>query len=63
MDLKHVVYAHVGDRFKDGGMEEREGGMKGESSMETYMLPYVKQTASGNFPYDSGNSNWSSVTI
>ena len=46
-----------------GGMEEREGGMKGESSMETYMLPYVKQTASGNFPYDSGNSNWSSVTI
>ena len=26
---------------KDGG-EEREGEMKGESSMETYTLPYVK---------------------
>ena len=29
----------------------------GESSMETYTLPYAKQTASGNSLYDSGDSN------
>ena len=34
----------------------------GESSMETYTLPYVKQTASGNSLYDSGNSNPGSGT-
>ena len=41
---------------------EREGGTNGESSMKTYVLPYVKQIASGNFLYDSGNSDWCSVT-
>ena len=30
--------------------------------METYTLPYVKQITSGNLLYDSGSSNWSSVT-
>ena len=30
--------------------------MDGESSMETYTLPYVKQITSGNFPYDAGSS-------
>ena len=25
-------------------------------------LPYVKYTANGNLLYDSGNSNWGSVT-
>jgi len=39
-----------------------EGGMNGESSMEIYTLPYVKQIASGNLLYDLRNSNWSSVT-
>ena len=34
----------------------------GESSMETYTLPYVKQPASGNSLYDSGNSNPGSGT-
>ena len=29
--------------------------MNGESSMETYTLPYVKQTTSGNLMYDAGN--------
>ena len=29
----------------------------GQSSMETYALTYVKQIASGNLLYDSGNSN------
>ena len=30
--------------------------------METYTLPCVKQIASGNLLYDSGNANWGSVT-
>ena len=42
--------------------EEGEGRIYGESNMETYTLPYVKQTANGNLLYDSGNSNWGSVT-
>ena len=29
-------------------MGEGEGGMTGESSIETYILPYVKQIASEN---------------
>ena len=33
------------------------GGMNGESSMETYTLPCVKQIASGNLLCDSGSSN------
>ena len=41
---------------------EGEGGTNGESSMKTYILLYVKQIASGNFLYDSGNSDWCSVT-
>ena len=40
-----------------GWEEEREGEMSGESSMEAYTLPYVKQRANGNLLYDSGNSN------
>ena len=35
--------------------------MNGESSMEAYTLTYVKQIASENLLYDSGNSNWGSV--
>ena len=44
-----------------GGKEEGEGEMNGESSMEAYTLTYVKQIASGNWLYDSRNSNWGSV--
>ena len=40
-----------------GGREEGEGEMNGESIMEAYTLPCVKKIASGNLPYDSGNSN------
>ena len=36
--------------------------MNGESSMETYTLPYVKYIASVNFLYDSRNSNCGSLT-
>ena len=36
---------------------EREGGMNWESGIETYTLPYVEQTASGNLQYDTGGSN------
>ena len=38
-------------------MGEGESGMNGESSMETYTLPYVKQIANGNLLYDVGSSN------
>ena len=31
-----------------GGWGEEEGGTNGESCMETYTPPYVKQTANGN---------------
>ena len=37
--------------------------MNGESSMETYTLPYINQRAHGNLLYDSGNPNQCSVTI
>ena len=36
---------------------EGEGEIYGESNMEIYTLPYVKQIASGNFLYDVGSSN------
>ena len=45
-----------------GEGEKGEGGMYGESNMETYTLPYVKQIASGNMLCDSGNSNQGSAT-
>ena len=37
--------------------EEEEGKMNGKGIVEAYTLPYVKQIASGNLLYDSGNSN------
>ena len=36
--------------------------MNGEGSMKAYTPPYVKQIATGNLLYDSGNSNWGSMT-
>ena len=45
-----------------GGGEEGEGETNGESSVEAYTLPYVKQIANGNLLYDSGTSNQGSVT-
>ena len=36
---------------------EEEGGTNGESNTETYMLPYVKQRASGNLLYETGSSD------
>ena len=45
-----------------GHKREGDGGTNGECRMETYTLPHVKQIASKNLLYDSGNSNWSSVT-
>ena len=32
----------------------KEGGTDGESSTETYILPYVKQAASGELPWNTG---------
>ena len=48
--------------YERGVGEDREGGIQGESNIETYTLPYGKQIAHGNLRYDSGNSNWGSVT-
>ena len=46
------------------GRKERMGQMEiMKCSMETNILPYVKQIASGNFLYDSRSSDWCSVTI
>ena len=42
--------------------KEGEGGTNGESSTETYMLPYVNQIAGGILLYDSRNSNQGSGT-
>ena len=42
------------------GRKERVGYM--ERVTWKRKLPYVKQTANGNLLYDSGNSNWGSVT-
>ena len=44
---------------------DRTVGGEGEmdSSMVVYYIrPHVKQIANGNLQYDSGNSNWGSVT-
>ena len=46
MDIKNRLLDSVG---------EGEGGMIRENSIETYTLPSVKQTASGNLTYDAGN--------
>ena len=47
----------------EGWGKERVGPVENrESSVETCTLPYVKQTASGNSLYDSGNSNPGSGT-
>ena len=43
------------------GQEKGEGGMHGESNMETYAT-HGKQTVNGNLLYDTGNSDWGSVT-
>ena len=42
-------------------LEEGEGSVNGESSMETYIPLYVKQIANGNLLYDSRKSNQGSV--
>ena len=57
------TYLHSGNRDTD--MENRlvdkvgegEGWTNWERSMETYILPYVKQRASGNLLYEAENSN------
>ena len=41
-------------------MEEKVGCMERVTCKRT--SPYVKQIANGNLLYDSGNSNWGSVT-
>ena len=46
--------------YRHGGEEGKEGGVYGESNMETYIS--TCKIANGNLLYDSGNSNWGSVT-
>ena len=43
-------------------VQERECEMNGESITETYMLPYMKQMASGDLLCDTGNPSGCSVT-
>ena len=45
--------ADIENRFV-AAAEEGESRMGGESSSETYTLPFVKQRASGKFPYNTG---------
>ena len=40
-----------------GTVGKGEGGMIWESSIETYISPYVKQVASGHLLHDAGSSN------
>ena len=42
--------------------KEEEGEINRENSVEAYTLPSVKQIAKRNLLYDSGNSNWDSIT-
>ena len=42
------------DRLLDS-VREGEGGMICESSIETYTLPYAKQTGSGSLFHDAGH--------
>ena len=51
-----------GDREEMCGHGCGRGRTNGESSMETYTVPYVKQSAKGTLLYDLGNSNQGSVT-
>ena len=54
--------ADIANRLMDmGSGEEEGGGTNGESNMEAYTLPCVKQITNGNLLYDSGNSNQGSV--
>ena len=41
---------------------EGEGGTNAESSMDIYIVPYVKQAGIGDSFCDLGSSNWCSVT-
>ena len=43
-------------------MEEGKGGTDWDIKIDIYALPYVKEIASGNLLYDSGNPNWGSTT-
>ena len=48
--------------WSQGGGRKEKGGTNGDSDMETYTLPQVKQIANGNLLYGSGNSNRVSVS-
>ena len=62
-----IFYYNIKIRLKNRLMdtvaeEEGEGEMYGESTMEAYTLPYVKEIANGSLLYDSGNLKRGSVT-
>ena len=46
-----------------GITKEQEESLGVAVEIQRYTLPYVKQIASGDLLYDSGNSNWGCVTI
>ena len=45
-----------------GGWAEGEGEANGESSVEAYTPPYIRQIDNGNLLCDSGSSDQGSVT-
>ena len=61
-NLERLTITLYGGQQKRYGSKEQTLELVGEgksgNSMETYTLPYVKEMASGNLLYDSGNSNW-----
>ena len=52
-DIENRLVDAEGWRFRGGVGENKLSGMDGESSMETYTLPYVRRIASGNSLCDS----------
>jgi len=67
---KWCWWTYLQGRNRDTGIENRlmdtagegEGGTNWENSIETYILPYVKQISSGKLLYNTGSSTWCSVT-
>ena len=67
---KWYWWTYLQGRNRDSDIENRlmdtvgkgEGEMNWESSIETYTLPRVKETANGKLPDRAGSSAWCSVT-
>ena len=54
-------HADIGNSLV-GAAGEGKGGKSGESSIETYTVPYVKHNWGRGLLYNTGSSTWSSGT-